>query len=195
MEPTFFPTPAKLRAWLEKHHDTTQELVVGFFKKGSGKPSITWPEAVDQALCFGWIDSVRRSLDDERYTIRFTPRKPRSNWSAVNVKRAKELIDLGLMHPAGQKAFDARTDDRSAIYSYEQRHAAKLDEAYERRFRRNKRAWEYFQAKAPSYRTSAVYWVMSAKKEETRERRLAALIDDSAHGRTVPPLTPAPKKR
>lgn len=195
MEPTFFATPAKFRAWLEKHHDTHQELVVGLYKKGSGKPSITWPEAVDQALCFGWIDSVRRSLDDERYTNRFTPRKPRSNWSAVNIERAKELIDLGLMHPAGQKAFDARTDVRSAIYSYEQRHAAKLDEAYERRFRRNKKAWEYFQAKAPSYRTSAVYWVMSAKKEETRERRLAALIEDSAHGRTVPPLTPPPKKR
>lgn len=195
MKPTFFATPAKLRAWLEKHHETKPELLVGFYRKGSGKPSITWPEAVDQALCFGWIDGVRRSLDDERYTNRFTPRRPRSNWSAVNIKRAKELIDLGLMHPAGLKAFEARTDARSGVYSYEQRHSVKLDEAYERRFRRNKKAWEYFQAKAPSYRTTAVYWVMSAKREETRERRLARLIDDSAHERTVPPLTPPPKKR
>ena len=195
MKPTFFAAPAKFRAWLEKHHETTPELVVGFYKKGSGKPSITWSEAVDQALCFGWIDGVRRSLDDERYTNRFTPRRPRSNWSAVNIKRAKELIDLGLMHPAGLKAFEARTDARSGVYSYEQRHSVKLDESYERRFRRNKKAWEYFQAKAPSYRTTAVYWVMSAKREETRERRLARLIDDSAHERTVPPLTPPPKKR
>lgn len=194
MEPTFFATPAKFRAWLQKHHDTAPELLVGFYKKGSGKPSITWPEAVDQALCFGWIDGVRRSLDDERYMNRFTPRRPGSNWSAVNIKRAKELSDLGLMHPAGLKAFEARTD-RSGVYSYEQRHSVKLDESYERRFRRNEKAWEYFTSRPPSYRTSAVYWVMSAKKEETRERRLARLIDDSAHGRTVPPLTPPPRKR
>jgi uncharacterized protein YdeI (YjbR/CyaY-like superfamily) len=195
MEPTFFATPAEFRAWLRKHHDSASELVVGFFKKGSGKPSITWPEAVDQALCFGWIDGVRRSLDDERYTNRFTPRRPRSNWSAVNIKRAEELIDLGLMHPAGLKAFEARTHVRPGVYSYERRHSITLDAAYERRFRRNQKAWRYFQAKPPSYRTTAVYWVMSAKKEETRERRLARLIDDSAHGRTVPPLTPPPKKR
>jgi uncharacterized protein YdeI (YjbR/CyaY-like superfamily) len=195
MEPTFFATPAKFRAWLRTHHDSASELVVGFYKKGSGKPSITWPEAVDQALCFGWIDGVRRSLDDERYTNRFTPRRPRSNWSAVNIKRAEELIDLGLMHPAGLKAFEARTHDRSGVYSYEQRHSVELDAAYQRRFRRNKKAWAYFRSRAPSYRTMAVYWVMSAKKEETRERRLARLIDDSAHERTVPPLTPAAKKR
>lgn len=195
MKPTFFATREKFRAWLEKHHDTTPELLVGFYKKGSGKPSITWPEAVDQALCFGWIDGVRRSLDDERYTNRFTPRTPRSNWSARNIKRAKELIDLGLMHPAGLKAFEARTEVRSGVYSYEQRHSVELDQAYERRFRRNKKAWEYFTSKAPSYRTTAVYWVMSAKKEETRERRLATLIEDSAHERTVPPLTPPSKKR
>ena len=195
MEPTFFSTPAKFRAWLRKHHDSAPELLVGFYKKGSGKPSITWPEAVDQALCFGWIDGVRRSLDDERYLNRFTPRRPRSNWSAVNIKRANELIDLGLMQPAGLKAFEARTEDRSAVYSYEQRHSIELDPAFERRLRRNKKAWEYFRTKSPSYRTTAVYWVMSAKKQETRERRLARLIEDSAHGRTVPPLTPPPKKR
>jgi uncharacterized protein YdeI (YjbR/CyaY-like superfamily) len=195
MEPTFFATPAKFRAWLEKYHDTAPELLVGFYKKGSGRPSITWPEAVDQALCFGWIDGVRRSLDDERYVNRFTPRKPRSNWSARNIKRVRELIDLGLMHPAGMGAFEARSDDRSAVYSYEQRHSVKLDEAYERRFRRNKKAWQYFTSTSPSYRTTAVYWVMSAKKEETRERRLARLIGDSAHGRTVPPLTSPTRKR
>jgi uncharacterized protein YdeI (YjbR/CyaY-like superfamily) len=195
MEPTFFATPAKFRAWLEKHHDTASELLVGFYKKGSGKPSITWSESVDQALCFGWIDGVRRSLDDERYANRFTPRTPRSNWSARNIKRAKELIDLGLMHPAGLKAFEARMDARSAAYSYEQRHSVKLDDAYERRFRRNKKGWDYFISTSPSYRTTAVYWVMSAKKEGTRERRLARLIDDSAHGRTVPPLTSPAKRR
>jgi uncharacterized protein YdeI (YjbR/CyaY-like superfamily) len=195
VKPTFFATPAKFRAWLEKHHDTAPELVVGFYKKGSDKPSITWPEAVDEALCFGWIDGVRRSLDDERYTNRFTPRKPRSNWSARNIKRVEELIELGLMHPAGFEAFEARTDARSGVYSYEQRHSIELDEGYERRFRRNKKAWEYFTSAAPSYRTTAVFWVMSAKKEETRERRFARLIDDSAHGRTVPPLTSPTRKR
>jgi uncharacterized protein YdeI (YjbR/CyaY-like superfamily) len=195
MEPMFFAKPSELRAWFRKHHATSRELVIGFYKKGSGKPSITWPESVDEALCFGWIDGVRRSLDDERYTNRFTPRTPRSNWSGRNIKRAEELIDLGLMHPAGLKAFEARADNRSGVYSYEQRHSVELDEAYERRFRRNAKAWEYFTSRPPSYRTSAVYWVMSAKKEETRERRLARLIDDSAHGRTVPPLTPPPKKR
>jgi|SRR5688572_18296230 len=193
MEPMFFATPAKFRAWLEKHHDTAPELVVGFYKKGSGKPSITWREAVDQALCFGWIDGVRRSLDHERYTNRFTPRRTRSNWSAVNIERATELIDLGLMRPAGLKAFEARSKDRSG-YSYEQRHSITLDPAYLRRFRRKKDAWRYFQARPASYRTNAVYWVMSAKKEETRERRLERLIEESARGRTVPPLTPPPKK-
>jgi uncharacterized protein YdeI (YjbR/CyaY-like superfamily) len=194
-KPTFFATPAKFRAWLEKHHDTAPELVVGFYKKGSGKPSVTWPEAVDQALCFGWIDGVRRSLDDERYTNRFTPRTPRSNWSARNIERANELIDLGLMHPAGLEAFEARTDERSGVYSYEQRHSVELDEAYERRFRRNEKAWQFFTSASPSYRTTAVFWVMSAKKEETRERRLTRLIDDSAHGRTVPPLTSPARNR
>lgn len=190
MRPTFFATPSEFRAWLEEHHDTSRELWVGYYKKSSGRPGITWPESVDEALCFGWIDGVRRSIDDERYTNRFTPRKPRSTWSAVNIARAKELVELGRMHPAGLAAFEARTDDRSAIYSYEQRHQAKLDDDLERQFRANAEAWEYFQSRPPSYRKAAVYWVTSAKKEETRRRRLATLIDDSAHGRTVRPLTP-----
>src|SRR5919204_4603501 len=124
MEPTFFATPADFRAWLERHHDSVSELLVGFFKKGSGRPSITWPEAVDQALCFGWIDGVRRSVDEVSYANRFTPRRPRSHWSAVNVQRLEELRRLGLMHPAGLRAFEARSDERTATYSYEQRDTA-----------------------------------------------------------------------
>jgi uncharacterized protein YdeI (YjbR/CyaY-like superfamily) len=158
MRPTFFATQSEFRAWLEENHDTSRELWVGFYKKSSGKPSITWPESVDEALCFGWIDGVRRSIDDERYTNRFTPRKPRSTWSAVNIKRAKELVELGRMRPAGLEAFEARTDDRSAIYSYEQRHKATLDDDFERQFRANEQAWESFLARPPSYRKAAVYW-------------------------------------
>jgi uncharacterized protein YdeI (YjbR/CyaY-like superfamily) len=196
VEPTFFRTPAEFRAWLEEHHRDAPELWVGFYKKGSGKPSITWPEAVDQALCFGWIDGVRKSIADDAYTNRFTPRKKRSTWSAVNVKRAQELTDLGLMHPAGLEAFAQRSEERSGIYSYEQRNAAELDPASERQFRANEKAWEFFQARPASYRKAAVWWVVSAKKEETRRRRLAALIDDSEHARTVRPLTrPADRDR
>ena len=189
MEPTFFAAPSAFRAWLEEHHERAQELWVGFYKKGSGQPSITWPEAVDEVLCFGWIDGVRKGIDDVSYTIRFTPRKPRSIWSAVNVKRAEELTRLGLMRPAGLRAFEARAAERSGIYAYEQRNAAELGEVYERRFRANKEAWDFFQAQAASYRRTAIWWVISAKREETRLKRLAALIDHSAHGRTIRPLT------
>jgi uncharacterized protein YdeI (YjbR/CyaY-like superfamily) len=195
MRPRFFSTPPEFRAWLEKHHATAKELLVGFHKKGSGRPSITWPEAVDEALSFGWIDGVRRSIDDVSYTIRFTPRTGRSAWSAVNIKRAKELIEQGRMRPAGHKVFEARRDDRSGIYSYEQRGQAKLGRVFERQFRSNTKAWEFFQAQPPGYRTMATFWVVSAKREETRRRRLATLIDDSAHGRTVRPLTSPAKKR
>ena len=195
MRPRFFATPSQFRAWLEKHHSTAEELLVGFHKKGSGIPSITWPEAVDEALSFGWVDSVRRSIDDVSYTNRFTPRTGRSTWSARNIERAKELIAQGRMHPAGRKAFEARRDDRSAIYSYEQRGQAKLGRAFERQFRSNTRAWEFFRAQPPGYRTTATYWVVSAKREETRRRRLATLIDDSAHGRTVGSLTSPAKRR
>jgi uncharacterized protein YdeI (YjbR/CyaY-like superfamily) len=188
MEPTFFATPADFRAWLERHHDGVSELLVGFHKKGSGWPSITWPEAVDQALCFGWIDGVRRRIDDASYTIRFTPRKPRSTWSAVNVKRMKELIDQGLATPAGVAAFERRADDRTAIYSYEQRKDAALDPDQERRLRADERAFAFFEARPPSYRRAAIHWVTSAKKPETRERRLTQLIECSKAGRAVPPL-------
>jgi uncharacterized protein YdeI (YjbR/CyaY-like superfamily) len=194
MEPIFFETPADFRAWLEEHHAAESELVVGFHKKGTGRPSLTWPESVDQALCFGWIDGVRRSLDDHSYTIRFTPRKARSTWSAVNIKRAGELIEAGLMNPAGLAAFERRSEDRSRIYAYEQRKQAKLDPAAQKEFRANRRAWAFFSEQAPSYRRTATYWVISAKKEETRRKRLKTLIEDSAAGRTLRHLT-RPAKR
>lgn len=142
MKPVFFPSPPDWHAWLEKHHQTHQELLVGFHKKDSGKPSITWPEAVDGALCFGWIDGVRRSLNETSYVIRFTPRRPRSIWSAINIRRVAELTKLGLMRPAGVQAFEKRTGDRSEIYAYEQRRGAKLPAAYKEKFRANKKAWK-----------------------------------------------------
>jgi uncharacterized protein YdeI (YjbR/CyaY-like superfamily) len=190
MEPTFFATPEDFRAWLEAHHGTESELLVGFRKKGSGRPSITWPESVDQALCFGWIDGVRRRIDDGSYSIRFTPRKQRSTWSAVNVRRVEELTELGLMRPAGVAAFERRSDDRTAIYAYEQRRTARLDGEQERRFKADPRAWKWFQAQPAGYRRTATYWVISAKRPQTRERRLEQLIEDSAAGRTIRSLTP-----
>jgi uncharacterized protein YdeI (YjbR/CyaY-like superfamily) len=195
MEPSFFATPEDFRAWLEAHHDTESELLVGFHKKGSGRPSITWPESVDQALCFGWIDGVRRGIDGDSYSIRFTPRKPRSTWSAVNVRRVGELTELGLMRPAGVAAFERRGDDRTAIYSYEQRKTAHLDADQERRFRANPGAWEWFQAQPAGYRRTASYWVISAKRPETRERRLEQLIADSAAGQTIRSLTRPSERR
>jgi uncharacterized protein YdeI (YjbR/CyaY-like superfamily) len=199
MEPTFFPTPAAFRKWLEKHHHSEEELLVGFYKKGSGKRSITWPESVDQALCFGWIDGVRKRIDDDSYTIRFTPRRRGSHWSAVNIRRAQELIAEGLMMPAGLNAFEQRTEYESAPYSYEQPPKT-LPPQYAKQFRAKRKAWEYFNAQPPGYRRVVLHWVLSAKKEETRTRRLATLIDDSAHGRriagyTLEPRSTAPIRR
>ena len=182
MNPRFFRTPAAFRAWLTKHHAATQELLVGYHKKGTDKPSMTWPESVDVALCFGWIDGVRMRLDDDSYTIRFTPRRARSIWSAVNIKRAQELDALGLMTRDGLQAFEARQENRSGIYSYEQR-SATLPEPYGRRFRKHKAAWSFFQAQPAGYQKTLAWWVVSAKKDETRLKRLEQLIDDSAHGR------------
>jgi uncharacterized protein YdeI (YjbR/CyaY-like superfamily) len=186
---TFFATPAVFRAWLRKHHARSRELWVGFHKRVTGKPSITWPESVDAALCFGWIDGVRLSIDETSYTIRFTPRKPTSTWSAINIKRVEELTRRGLMQPAGVSAFEARSEAKSAIYAYEQRHAAKLTAEQERRFRANKRAWAFFEAQPPWYRRTATWWVVSAKRADTRARRLDTLIEDSAAGRTIKHLT------
>jgi uncharacterized protein YdeI (YjbR/CyaY-like superfamily) len=189
MKPVFFATLQEFRAWLEEHHTTATELWMGLYKKGSGRPSITWPEAVDEALCFGWVDSVRQRIDDERYMNRFTPRKPTSNWSAVNIRRVEELTKQRRMQTAGLKAFRERRDG-TAPYSYEQRHLAKLEPAQERRFRGKRKAWAWFQEQPKGYRTTAVYWVASAKRPETRERRLDKLIEDSNKGRRVPPLRP-----
>ncbi|MCC6626519.1 MAG: YdeI/OmpD-associated family protein [Chloroflexi bacterium] len=193
MEPCFFTTPAEFRAWLAANHETGRELWVGFYKKGSGRSSITWPEAVDEALCFGWIDSVRRSVDADSYANRFTPRQPRSTWSAVNIQRVEELTRLGRMRPAGLTAFAARTAARSGTYSFEQRATVALGEDYERRFRANQAAWDFFQAQAAGYRRTASWWVISAKREETRLRRLATLIDDSAQGRAIALLARRPR--
>ncbi len=186
--PTFFETPAAFRQWLEKHHERATELLVGFYKKGSGRPSITWPESVDQALSFGWIDGVRRRIDDVSYSIRFTPRKSASIWSAINISRVAELTKLGLMRPAGLQAFARRSEEKSRIYAYENP-VRTLDPAGEKKFRANKKAWQYFNEQAPSYRRVALSWVTSAKKEETRARRLATLIEDSAAGRRLGVVT------
>lgn len=190
MRPTFFRTPADFRAWLEKNHARKTELYVGYYKKASGKTGITWQQSVDEALCFGWIDGVRRTVDEQRYTNRFTPRRRGSTWSAVNIARAKELIAEGRMTPAGLAAFEARTGDRISTYSYEQRKNPVLDPAYERALRKNKKAWTFFENSPPSYRKGVIHWVMSAKREETRARRLATLIEDSAAGRRIAPLAP-----
>lgn len=185
MKLTFFKSPSDLRKWFEKHHAVEQELWVGFYKKDSGKPSITWPQSVDEALCFGWIDGIRKRVDEVSYTIRFTPRRARSIWSTVNIKRAGELNEQGLMMPPGLKAFAARQENRSGIYSYEQR-SPELPDPYRRLLKKNKAAWKSFEAQPPSYRKAANWWVLSAKKEETRLKRLDQVIEDSAAGRWIP---------
>jgi uncharacterized protein YdeI (YjbR/CyaY-like superfamily) len=187
--PTFFAAPADLRAWLEAHHDTEPELLVGFHKVGSGRPSITWPESVDQALCYGWIDGVRKSIDGTSYTIRFTPRKPASTWSVINIRRARELMAEGLMRPAGRTAFESRADEDSGVYSYEQRRDAQLDGTQQALFQAHEKAWSFFQEQPPWYRKAAAWWVISAKREETRSARLATLVECSERGQAVPPLT------
>ena len=185
MRPTFFETPVEFRAWLAAHHQTARELWVGFYKKGSGRPGITWPESVDEALCFGWIDGVRKSIDEASYMIRFTPRAARSTWSAVNIRRVAELTAQGRMELAGLQAFEKRTESKSRIYAYEQGKEAGLDEASEREFCRHPKAWKFFQAQPPWYRRTASWWVMSAKKDETRQKRLATLIADSEGRRSI----------
>jgi uncharacterized protein YdeI (YjbR/CyaY-like superfamily) len=184
MEPIFFATPIEWRAWLEKNHASETEVFVGFHRKATGLPTMTWSEAVDQALCFGWIDGVRRSIDETSYYNRFTPRRPKSNWSAVNIKKVEQLTKQGLMHPAGLAAFEKRSEERSNSYSYE-RAKAKLSASYEKRFRAHKGAWAFWESQPPGYRRTATWWVASAKREETRERRLATLIEDSAKGRRI----------
>jgi uncharacterized protein YdeI (YjbR/CyaY-like superfamily) len=194
MEPRFFATPDDFRGWLKEHHATATELLVGFHKKRTGRASMTWTESVREALCFGWIDGIRRSLGDESYTIRFTPRRPGSVWSSINVRHVEELIREGRMTRAGLAAYEAWKPERTGIYAFEQRHSARLAREDEERFRADATAWAFFQAQPPSYRQTAVYWVVSAKREETRARRLARLIDDSAAGRRLAQLTPPARR-
>lgn len=181
MKPTFFKKPGDFQVWLAKHHQTDTELLVGFYKKDSGKPSITWPESVDEALCYGWIDGVRKSLDDISYTIRFTPRKTTSIWSLVNIKKVEVLTAEGRMQAAGIQAFAARKENKSGIYAFEQK-PADLPEAFVKIFCKNKTAWSFFQAQPPSYRKTLIWWVISAKQEATRKLRLDKLIEASAQG-------------
>jgi uncharacterized protein YdeI (YjbR/CyaY-like superfamily) len=188
MEPIYFESPAAFRAWLEAHHETETEVLAGFHRKATGRPTLTWSESVDQALCFGWIDGVRRTVDKERYTIRFTPRKAKSTWSNINVAKVAELTAQGLMAPAGLRAFELRDEANSGIYSFEQR-ARPLPPEYEARFQANPAAWERFQAMPPGYRRTATHWVLSAKREETRQKRLETLIADSERGRRIAQLT------
>ena len=186
--PVFFAAPADFRAWLDAHHENAQELWVGFYKKDSGRPSITWPEAVDEALCVGWIDGIRKRIDDISYKIRFTPRRRTSTWSAVNIARVPELMRQKRMRPAGLAAFEQRAEAKSGIYSYEQRQNAAFDAKAEKQFRANPKAWKFFQAQPPGYRKTATWWVISAKREETRQKRLETLIADSAAGLPIAQL-------
>jgi len=193
-KPTFFPTPSDFRAWFEAHHDKLRELFVGFHKKSSGKPSITWPESVQVALCFGWIDGIRNSLDETSYMIRFTPRKRTSTWSSINISFVRELTKKGLMHPAGLKAFAARSKKKSAIYSYEQRKSAQFSREQAKQFRANETAWEFFRSQPPWYQRVCTHWVISAKKDETKRKRLSLLMENSQNRRSMRQLTPTKKK-
>lgn len=181
----FFPTPRDFRSWLVENHKRQNELWVGFYKKASGRPSITWPESVDEALCVGWIDGLRKTIDAESYKIRFTPRKKTSNWSAVNIGRVKELTKQGRMRAAGRKAFEQRKEEKSGIYAYENRKLAELGKADEKQFRARRRAWEFFQNQPTGYRKLMIWRVVSAKKEETRQKRLDQLISESEAGRRL----------
>ena len=183
--PIFFATPAAFRAWLEQHAAHATELIVGFHKKGSGKASITWQESVDEALCVGWIDGVRKRIDDSTYQIRFTPRKATSTWSAVNIGRVAELASQGRMQAAGLAAFERRSEAKSRTYAYEQRSDAVLPPADEARFRKNKAAWAFFNAQPPGYRKLVVWRIVSAKQEATRLKRLLQLIEASQNGRRL----------
>lgn len=192
-EPLFFATPVQFRKWLEKNHVTSTELWVGYYKKATGRPSITWPEAVDEALCFGWIDGIRKSIDDESYMNRFTPRRATSIWSRVNIGRVAALTAEGRMRPAGLAAFEKRK--KTGVYSFEQAERPGLDAAAEKEFRKHRKAWSWFQQQAPWYRRTAGFYVMSAKKPETRARRLARLMADSEAGQRIGPMAASSKRK
>ena len=184
----YFKTQKEMRKWFEKNHKKENELFAGFYKISSGKPSVTWSQSVDEALCFGWIDGIRRSVDEESYCIRFTPRNPKSNWSAVNIKKVEELIKLERMKPGGLAAFSFRKEEKSKIYAYENP-AVIFDKTYEKKFKANKSAWKYFKSTAPTYQKITTRWVMSAKQEETRLKRLEELMRDCASGKKIKALS------
>lgn len=184
MSPIFFANQLEFRAWLEQHHTTATELIVGYYKVNSGNPSMTWSESVDQALCFGWIDGVRRSFEADSYTIRFTPRRATSIWSTVNIKKVAELTEKGLMQPAGIEAFKKRKEEKSEIYAYEKAHAV-LSEDFENQFKANPKAWAFFTSQAPSYQKVMLHWITSAKQEKTRIARLEKTILESEKGNRV----------
>ena len=190
----FFSSQSHLRKWFEKNHNKADELWVGYYKKGAGKPSITWQESVDEALCFGWIDSIRKSIDDESYTNRFTPRREGSTWSAVNTKRIKELIKLGLVKPSGLEVFKQRDEKKTNRYSFEQK-KAKFPSEFEKKFKINKKAWKYFQTLPPSAKRLSTWWVIGAKREETKLKRLEVLIQCSEEKRKIPPLIVSKKDK
>jgi uncharacterized protein YdeI (YjbR/CyaY-like superfamily) len=194
-EPIYFESPAAFRAWLEEHHETATEVWVGYWKKATGKQGMSWAQAVEEALCFGWIDGIAKRVDDERHRQRFTPRKPTSNWSAINIANVERLRAEGRMWPAGEAAFARRRDDKTAVYSHEQRKNPQLMPEEQAQLEGHAAAWAYFSARPPSYRRPAIWWVISAKKPETRARRLATLIADSAVGRPIKPLTPPAKRK
>ncbi|HQZ23190.1 MAG TPA: YdeI/OmpD-associated family protein [Thermoflexales bacterium] len=185
MDPTFFASAQEMRDWLEKNHASASELLVGYYKVGTGRPSLTWAQSVDEALCFGWIDGLRKGLDEERYTIRFTPRKPASIWSVVNINRVEVLTAEGRMTERGLAAFAARKQNKSGIYSYEQR-PAELTEPYKSMMQANAAAWAFFESQPASYKKAAIWWVISAKQEETRQKRLVKLAEFSASGQRLP---------
>jgi uncharacterized protein YdeI (YjbR/CyaY-like superfamily) len=186
MSATYFASPAELRRWLAKNHGAKREVLIGFYKKGAKKKGVTYQEALDEALCFGWIDGVRKSVDDARYTIRFTPRKARSNWSEVNIARVAELKAAGRMEEPGLRAFESYNPEKTRAYAYEARATATLDPGHERELRANARAWKFFEAQAPSYQRVAKYWIATAKQDETKRPRLAKLIECSEDGERLP---------
>jgi uncharacterized protein YdeI (YjbR/CyaY-like superfamily) len=183
--PAFFATAAEFGAWLQKHSATEPELIVGFYKRGTDEPSLTWPESVDEALCHGWIDGVRTRIDDRSYRIRFTPRKPTSIWSAINIERVRVLQSHGRMKEAGLKAYSHRREAKSKIYAYEQAENAALERAEEARFRRDAKAWKFFEAQPPGYRHLVTWRIITAKRADTRESRLASLIEASHNGQRL----------
>ena len=180
----FFPTQKHLRKWFEKNHKKAEELRVGFYKVSTGKPTISWSQSVDEALCFGWIDGIRKRIDEESYCIRFTPRNPKSNWSTINIKKVEVLTKLGLMKPEGLRVFSLRKENKSKIYSYENP-SVLFDKSYEKKFKQSKLAWKYFKSTAPSYQKITTRWVMSAKQEATRLKRLDELIRDCSVGKKI----------